>query len=112
MDVRIAVNFRSRSLKDFCPGPFGDAQDVDGPHDIGFDRLDGIELIVHGRGRAGKVVNFVHLQIDGIDDVVADQFEMRLSHQVGDVVFTAGKKIVQADHIMAFAQKAFTQMGA
>lgn len=43
---------------------------------------------------------------------MAHQFEMGVVHQMDNVVFGAGEKIVQTDDIMAVGQQAFAQMGA
>ena len=89
--VRIAIHFRSGCLKDFRFGPFGNSQNVDCAHDIGLDSFNGIELIMHRRGRAGQVVYFINFQIDGIDDVVTNQLKVRMTEKMGDIVFVAGK---------------------
>ena len=100
--VRIAIHFRRGCLKDFRFGSFGNSQNVDCAHDIGLNGFDGIELIMHRRGRAGQVVDFVHFQIDGIDDVVTNQLKVRMAEKMGDIFFAAGKKIVQTEDIVSF----------
>ncbi len=110
MNVGVAVYFRCGSLDDFCLCSFGDSQDIDGAHDIGLDCFDGIELVVHRRCRAGQVVDFVHFQINGIGNVVPDQFKMGMPHQMGYVFFAPGEKVVQADNVVAFFQQPFAEM--
>ncbi len=39
-------------------------------------------------GRAGQVVDFVHFQINGIGNVVPDQFKMGMPHQMGYVFYS------------------------
>ncbi len=43
---------------------------------------------------------------------MAQQFEMGVVHQVENVIFGAGEKIVHTDDTMAVGQQAFAQMGA
>jgi hypothetical protein len=67
-------------------------------------------LIVDRGCRAGQVVYFVDLQVNRIDDVVANQLEAWMPQKMSDIVFAAGEKIVQAKNIMSFVEKPFTEM--
>jgi hypothetical protein len=76
------------------------AQHVDRPHDRRLHRLDGIELIVARRCRAGQIVNLIHLQPDRLNHIVPHQIKIRPVEQMRDVGLLACEKIVQADHIV------------
>ncbi len=57
-------------------------------------------------GGAGQVVDLVHLQENGIDNVVPKQLETRISYQVQDVLLATRVKVIQADYLMARSQQA------
>jgi hypothetical protein len=65
---------------------------------------------MYGRSRAGQIVYFINFQIYGIDNIVADQFKMRKTHQMDDISFIAGKKIIQANDVVAFPQQSVAKM--
>ena len=62
-------------------------------------------------GRAGEVVNLIHLNIERLRDVVPDELEVRIAQEVGDVLFAAGEQIVHADDFILLFQQAFTEVG-
>jgi hypothetical protein len=64
------------------------------------------------RGRAGKVVDLVHLQIEREGDVVPDHLEVLVIQQVLDVAPGAGEEIVDADHDGSARQQALAEMRA
>ena len=82
------------------------------PMHRGLHRLDGVVLVVARRGGAGQVVDLVDFQEDRQRDVVADQFEVRLAQQVGDVRLLAGEEVVQADHVVAFVDQPLAEVRA
>jgi hypothetical protein len=67
---------------------------------------------VYRRRRAGEVVYLIDLKIDGIDNVVAYEFEILVLQERGDIGFTSGKKVVEADNLLAFGKQPFTEVGA
>ncbi len=75
MDLGVAVDLGGGGQENAGLHPFGQPQHVEGPQDIGLDGLHRVVLVVHRRGRAGQVIDLVHLQHDGVDHVVADQFQ-------------------------------------
>ena len=77
MDLGVPVDLRGRGQEDPGLDPLGQAEHVDRPHDVGLDGLDGIVLVVDGRGRAGQVVDLVDLDEERVDDVVADDARNR-----------------------------------
>ena len=112
VDLGVAVDFARRSLQDPRLDTLGQAQHVNGPHDAGFHGLDGVELVVDGRGGTCEVVDLVHLQEDRLDNVVPDELEARPAYQVLDVLELTGEEVVQAKDLATLLQKPFTEMGA
>ena len=76
----------------------------------GFRGLHRIELVVHGRGRTGEVVNLVDLQIQGEGDVVTQQLEAFVVEQMRDIALSATEEIVNAHDLAAAAQQALAQV--
>lgn len=79
----------------------GEPEHVHRPEEARLDRLDRVVLVVHGARRARQVVDLVDLEQDLLDDVVADQLEVRLVHQVRDVLLRAREEVVEADNVVA-----------
>jgi hypothetical protein len=64
------------------------------PMHAGLGGLHRIVLVVHGRGRAGQVVDLVDLDVQRDRHVVPHQLEARVVEQVLDVVLGAGEEVV------------------
>jgi hypothetical protein len=64
----------------------GEAEHVERALERRLDRLDGVVLVVRGRGRAGQVVDLVDLDHEGLDDVVPDELEVGVADPVRDLV--------------------------
>ncbi len=71
MDLGVAINLAGGGLQDLGPHPLGQAEHVDGPMHAGLGGLHRVELVVDGGGRAGQVIDFVYLHVQGEGDVVA-----------------------------------------
>jgi len=112
VDGGIAIDFGGAGLEHAGLGALGEAEAVDGSHDRGFDRLDGIVLVMRRGGGAGEVVDLIDLELEGVDDVVTDQFERGMADEVEDVAFAAGEKVVEADDFVAFMEKPLAEVGA
>jgi hypothetical protein len=112
MHLRIAIHLAGRGLENLGPAAAGHPQEVDRPHHRGLHRLDGVVLIVARGGRAGEVVDLVHLQPERMDDVVADELEVRLLEQVGDVRLLTGEEVVDADHVVPLGHEPLTEVAA
>ncbi len=108
VDRGVAVNLARRGLKNLALHALGQAQHVDRTMHRGLDGLDGVELIVNGRRRAGEVVDLVDLDIKRERYIVPKDFETRMADQMGDVVFGAGIEVVGANHITVRLEQAFT----
>lgn len=78
----------------------------------GYDRLDGVVLVVHrGRG-AREVIDPVHLEQDGLDDIVAEQLEPGVPEVVRDVVLPPGEEVVHHDHAVPLLQQPVDEVAA
>ena len=75
MNLRVAINFRSRGLKNPSVHALGQPQHVDGAHHVGLDRLDGIVLVMNRRSRTGEIINLIDFQQDRFDHIVAHQIK-------------------------------------
>ncbi len=64
------------------------------------------------RGRAGEVVNLIHLNIERERHVVAEQLEIRIVQEMNNILFAACEVIVQTDHIIAFSQQPLAKVRA
>ncbi len=62
-------------------------------------------LVVHRRGRAGKVVDPVRLHVEREGHIVSDELKARVGQQVADVVFGAREEVVEADHLVPVGQE-------
>jgi hypothetical protein len=112
MDFGVAVDFGGGGLEDAGTGALGEAEAVHGAEEGGFGGFDGVELVVRGGGGAGEVVDLVDLELEGVADVVADEFEAVVVEEVLDVAFSAGEEVVEADDFVAFVEEAFAEVGA
>ena len=92
----IAVDFRGGRLKDAASEALGQTQHVDGAVHARLGGLYRVVLIMDRRGRAGQIVDFVHLDIKREGDVVPDELEALPPHQMVDVALCAGEKIIGA----------------
>jgi hypothetical protein len=82
------------------------------PTDGNLGGLDRVVLVVDGRGGAGQVVDLVHLEVERMGHVVADQFEVGLIEQVVDVGLLAGEEVVEADDVVALLDESIAQVRA
>ena len=64
-----------------------------------------------GRGGTGQIVDFVHLDIEGRGDVVPDDLEVGIAHQMDDIALVSCEIVVEANDLVAFVQEAFAKMG-
>ena len=112
MDQGVSVDLGSAGLEDPGPDPLGQAQKVEGAHDVGLHRLDRVVLVVHRRRRRGQVVDPVHLQQDRLGHVVADELEVRVFREREDVAPAAREQVVQAEHVRALPEQRFAEVAA
>jgi hypothetical protein len=93
MHGRIAVHLAGGGLKDFCLHPLGKPQHVDGAHDAGLDSFRRIVLVMNRRCRAGQIVNFIHLQKNGLCQIMTDQLEIGFSRRCEILLLVPVKKL-------------------
>ena len=77
--------------------------------DAGLGRLDGVELVVDGAGRARHVVDLVDLDIEREADIMAHQLEARVAEQVRDIGAGSGEEVVRAQHVGASLEQALAE---
>ena len=107
MHSGIAVHLRSRSLQDLGLHPLGEAEHVDGADDADLGGLHRIELVVHGRGGTGEIVDLVDLDIERERNVVPQYLETRVIEQARHIVAPPGKVVVDGEHVVAFVDQPF-----
>src|SRR5512136_1705307 len=78
---------------------------------IYFRGLDRIVLIVDRGGRAGKIIDFVHFDIEREGDVVTEKLKIAVLHQMNDISLRSRIEIVHAQDVETLSQKMLTQMG-
>ncbi|GER43504.1 acyl-CoA N-acyltransferases super family protein [Striga asiatica] len=76
----------------------------------GYDCLDGIILVMHGRCRAGQVVDLIHLQQNRLHNIMPDQLEPRIPEQMHHVLFPPREEIVDHDHVVTPGDQLIHQM--
>jgi uncharacterized protein YfdQ (DUF2303 family) len=76
-----------------------------------FNRLNGVKLVVDGRGRTSQVVDFVHLYIQREGYVVADDLEAGVGEEVLDVLLGTGEEVVHADNFATVLEQTFAEVG-
>ena len=109
MHCRITINFTGGSLQNGNMQSFGKSQHIDRTMYAGLYRLDGITLIMDGGGRTGKVENGIALHVQGESDIMADQFKIFIIHQVKNIPFCSGIKIIHTNHTVTQFQQSFTK---
>ena len=112
MDGGVSVHFAGGGLENLALGAPGQSKHVVSTKDTGLGGLDGVVLIMDRGGRTSEVVDFIHLGPIGLTDVVAYDFEIGLPQKMPHILFAAGVKIVQANHLIVFIDQALAQMRA
>ena len=105
MHLRVAVDLAGGGLQNPRPGALGEPQHVHRPDHARLHRLHGVALVVDGRGRAGEVVDAVDLDVERERHVMAQQLELPVRQEVGDVGTQPGREVVGADDLMALAEE-------
>jgi hypothetical protein len=65
---------------------------------------------MYGRGRAGKVVDLVDLDVEWKCDIMTHQLEVRAANETADVVLGARKIVINAEYIVTVIEQPFTEM--
>jgi hypothetical protein len=85
VNLGITINLGSGRDQEPSLGPLGQSEHVHGAHKRRLDGLDGVVLVVRGRGGTGEMVDLVDLDEEGFDDVVPDHFKVGVTDPVGDL---------------------------
>ena len=96
MHLWITIDFAGAGLQNPGTAPLGHPQDIDGPHDRCFHRLDRIVLIVPRCCRTSQVVDLIDLQIDRQSNIVANELEIGFPKQVKDIGLLRSEKVIHA----------------
>jgi hypothetical protein len=67
---------------------------------------------VNGGSGAGKVVDFIDLDVQRKRHVVANELESRVRYEMGHVVAASRVEVIDAQHIGAVCKQALAQMRA
>lgn len=70
VDFRRSVDFRGTGKEEASFYTLGESQHVIGAEEGGFQRFDGIGLVVSRRGGAGEVVDLIDFEEDGVNYVM------------------------------------------
>mmetsp|Transcript_17664 Transcript_17664/g.31903 ORF Transcript_17664/g.31903 Transcript_17664/m.31903 type:complete len:484 (-) Transcript_17664:26-1477(-) len=97
----ISVDLRGGSEQHARLDPLGQAQHVNRAHGGGLDGLDWVVLVVRRRGGTGQVVDLVHLQHHGLNDVVHHKRKVGMVQPVLNVALLAREKVVHHHHLVA-----------
>ena len=109
---RVAVDLGGGGLQDAGAGALGQPQHVDGAMHDGLGRLHRVELVMHGAGRAGQIVDLFDFHIKREGDVVAHHLELRMVQQMHHVVAGPGIEVIDANDVQAVGQQPFAQVRA
>ena len=90
--------------------PFGEPEHVDGAEHAGLRRLDGVALVMDRACRAGEIVDLVDLDEEREAYIVAQQFEIRLVAEMGDIGMRAGEEIVDADDVRTVVEQLLAEV--
>jgi hypothetical protein len=63
------------------------------------------------RGGTGEIVNFIHLDVEGKGDVVAEEFKIGIPQEVDDIFLDSCIKIIHTKDIIALFYETFAEMG-
>src|SRR5262249_19143341 len=108
MNTRIAIHLRGRCLQNPGLHALGKAEHIDRAVHARLDRLHRIVLVVHRRGWAGEIVDFIHLYIERKSDVVADQLEVSNPSKERGKGTVGGKKLkfFVSENVLYFPRRA------
>mmetsp|Transcript_33807 Transcript_33807/g.40500 ORF Transcript_33807/g.40500 Transcript_33807/m.40500 type:complete len:225 (-) Transcript_33807:210-884(-) len=101
MHLRISIHLRRGGKKHPRPDTFRQTEHIKRPHRRGLDRLNGVVLIMRGRGGTGQVVDLVHLLHDAFRHVVYDETEIGMVEPVFDVLLLSGEEVVEDGDFVA-----------
>ena len=68
-------------------------------------------LVVGRRGRAGKVKDLVHLEVERLDNIVAHQLEAWMGTKCLHIGLAASKIVIQANNLVAGGKQPLAEVG-
>jgi hypothetical protein len=74
--------------------------------------LDGVSLIIYGRGRAGEIIDLIDTCVERKHDVMFNKPEAVGALEMIDVAFVTGHEIIEAKDLMAVIDQTLAQMRA
>ena len=77
-----------------------------------FTVFTGLWLIVNRGCGTSQVIDLIHLDQHRFSHIVSQQFKVGVAHQMGNVFAPAGKKIVEANHLMPVLEQPLAKMRA
>lgn len=98
------------SQQEPCLGPLGKAQHVDGAHDTGLDRFDGVVLVMGWRCWAGQVIDLIDLNHEWIHYIVSDHLKVWVAQPVLHIPLTSCEKVVEDNDFVAHEHQAVDKM--
>ena len=110
MNERIAVNLARRGVKNLRLRLKGQFHNVQHAENARFHRLDGIMLIMNRARGTGEVVNLVKLSPVRLNDIMLNKAEPARFHQIADVRFRPGEKIVYGGNLITVRQESAAEM--
>ena len=112
MNIGITIDLGGGGLEDACLDPLGKAKAVDGTDHGGLHGLNGIVLIMRWRSRASEIVDAVYLELERVNNVVANEFEAGIPQEVLDIGLSPSEEIIKANDFMPLLDEAVAKMGA
>jgi len=64
------------------------------------------------RSGTGQIVDPIHFELEGFDDIMANQLKSWIARKMLDVGFTAREKIIETDNFVPLLDKTITEMGS
>jgi hypothetical protein len=112
MDRGIAIDLRSRCLKNPGFESFGKPQHVDGAMNVHLGGLNGVVLIVDRRSRTGQVIDLIDLYVEREGNVVANEFKIRIPYQRSDILLGPRIEIVDTENVVPILEETLAEVGA
>lgn len=73
-------------------------------------RLYGVVLVVHWRGRARQIPDFIYFDVQRKGDVMADELEPPVFQQVFDIGASTGEVVVDAEYFVPVFQQTIAEV--
>ena len=67
---------------------------------------------MYRRCRTSEVVNLVYLGMERLGNIVPDQFEPWIAHQMNNIPLGTCKEIIQAENLIALVNQTAAKMGS